>query len=93
MIARCSVAILVAAVSSVAWSDVSSQSVNATFDQCLATQSKVIAQLNVPPDDIVHIVNTSQMTVTRICTADGSVLISCSKPDEKMVITKSSKSC
>ncbi|CDF86334.1 hypothetical protein PKB_5021 [Pseudomonas knackmussii B13] len=93
MLSRVSVACLVATLSGGAWAEASSQSAHATFDECQATQSKVITQLNVPPSDIVHIVNTSQMTVTRICTADGSVLISCSAPDEKIVITRSDKSC
>lgn len=93
MFSRLFAGLLVAAASGVAMAEASSQSVRATFDECLATQSRVIAQLNVSPSDIVHIVNTSQMTMTRVCTVDGSVLISCSKPDEKMVITKSDKSC
>lgn len=93
MTSRIIAGLLFAAASGGVMAEASSQSVRATFDECLATQSRVVAQLNVSPSDIVHIVNTSQMTMTRICTVDGSVLISCSKPDEKMVITKSDKSC
>lgn len=62
-----------------------------SFEKCQAAQANTIAQLNVPPGDIVHIVNTSVMTMTRLYTADGSVIITCSAPDNKMVITKSSE--
>ncbi|ODB39969.1 hypothetical protein A9L43_15240 [Pseudomonas mosselii] len=62
-----------------------------SFEKCQAVQANTIAQLNVPPGDIVHIVNTSVMTMTRLYTADGSVIITCSAPDNKMVITKSSE--
>lgn len=62
-----------------------------SFEKCQAVQANTIAQLNVPPGDIVHIVNTSVMTMTRLYTTDGSVIITCSAPDNKMVITKSSE--
>lgn len=68
-----------------------STSTSMSFEKCQAVQANTIAQLNVPPGDIVHIVNTSTMTMTRLYTADGSVIITCSAPDNKMVITKSSE--
>lgn len=69
-----------------------STSSSMSFEKCQAVQANTIAQLNVPPEDIVHIVNTSELTMTRFYTADGSIIISCSKPDQKMVITKSTES-
>ena len=68
-----------------------SSSVPMSFEKCQSAQANTIAQLNVRPGDIVHIVNTSVMTMTRIYVDDGSVLITCSAPDSKMVITKSSE--
>lgn len=66
-----------------------SQSVSMSFEACLAAKERTIASLGVNPRDIIPIVNTNVMTMTRVCTADGSVLITCSKPDSKMVITRS----
>lgn len=60
------------------------------FNECLARKAQVIASLGVNPRDIIPIVNTGIMTMDRICTVDGSVLITCSKPDRKMAITQSS---
>lgn len=87
------VGMLATGLSLAAHGEATSQSHRATFDECLATQAKVVAQLNVAPSRIKPIVNTSVMTMTRICVDDGSVIISCSKPDEKMVITQSDKGC
>lgn len=70
-------------------SEPSSRSIDMDFQSCLATRSQVIAQLNVNPRDIIEIVNTGMLTVTRVCTSDGSVLITCSKEDRKMVVTQS----
>lgn len=68
-----------------------STSTSMSFEKCQAVQANTIAQLNVPPEDIVHIVNTDTMTMTRLYVADGSVIITCSGPDNEMIITKSSE--
>ncbi|MCY1305026.1 hypothetical protein D9M69_641220 [compost metagenome] len=81
------------AFASAAFGEASSTSTYATFEQCEAVKSKVITDLNVSPSKIIPIINTSLMTVTRICTADGSVLISCSREDEKMIVTRSTTGC
>lgn len=73
------------------YADVQSKSIPMSFDECQANQANTIAQLNVPASDIEPIVNSSVLTITRVYTADGSVLISCSEPDQKMVVTMSSK--
>lgn len=72
---------------------VDTTSVSVSFDECIARRELVIAKLNVNPRDIVPIVNTGILTMTRVCTSDGSVLVSCSKPDSKMVITQSTNGC
>lgn len=64
-----------------------------SFNNYIAKREQVVASLNVNHRAIAPVVNTGIMTMTRICTADGSVLITCSKPDAKMVFNKSPKSC
>jgi hypothetical protein len=64
-----------------------SKSMDMSFEKCQSVQANTIAQLNVPASNIIPVVSTSSLTITRLITADGSVLISCSAPDQKMVIT------
>ncbi len=85
-------AALVLLSSSQAFAAAESTSVSMSFEKCQAVQANTIAELNVPSGDIAQIVNTSVLTITKIYTADGSILISCSNPDQKMVITKSTDS-
>jgi len=66
-----------------------SNSIPMSFQDCLSRKTQVIASLGVNPRHIIPIVNTGIMTMDRICTSDGSVLITCSKPDRKMIVTKS----
>ena len=66
-----------------------SQSQSMSFEECRAYLDRLIETLGISPLDLVPIVRTSIMMVTRICTSDGSVLHTCSKPDRKMVMTKS----
>lgn len=70
-----------------------SQTYSLSFEACLAKKESVITQLGINPRDIVPVVNTSIMTMTKLCTADGSVIVTCSKPDRSMVVTKSTNSC
>lgn len=62
---------------------------SASIEECRKTIRNTILELGVSPVDVIPIVDTKIMTVTRICTADGSLLITCSGPDEEMLITKS----
>ena len=71
----------------------SSQTISLSFENCLARKEAVISQLGVNPRDIIPVVNTNIMTMTKLCTVDGSVIVTCSKPDRKMVITQSTSSC
>lgn len=65
---------------------VESTSVSASFDKCLATIRKTSSDLGIAP---INIVETNIMRMVRFPTSDGSVLITCSKPDQRMVVTKS----
>lgn len=70
-----------------------SRTISLSFEECLARKEAVISQLGVNPRDIIPVVNTNIMTITKLCTVDGSVIVTCSKPDRKMVITQSTNSC
>jgi hypothetical protein len=59
------------------------------FGACLAFTERTIAALNVPANRIIPIVNTGILRVTKVVAEDGNVIISCSKPDRKLVITES----
>ncbi len=59
------------------------------FDACIATIQEVATQLGTAP---LNIVETAILRVVRFNTNDGSgksILVTCSKPDEKMVINES----
>lgn len=61
----------------------------ATIDECRRTIEKTVRDMGILPIDVMPLINTKIMTTTRICTSDGSLLITCSGPDEQMIITKS----
>lgn len=65
------------------------KTISMPYAQCISTREQVIVGLEVNPADIVPIVNSNLLTITRICTAEGSVLITCSNPDSKMLIQQS----
>ena len=65
-----------------------SHAVSMGFEQCNAATNRVAMTAGGRPQ-VIRIVNTPLMTMTRICASDGSVLITCSKPDQTMVTTKS----
>jgi hypothetical protein len=70
-----------------------SQTMTLSFEECIARRDAVITQLGINPRDIIPVVNTNIMTMTKLCTADGSLIVTCSKPDRKMVLTQSTSSC
>lgn len=65
-----------------------SNSVQMSFDDCVRTIQKTSNQLGVAPKNIVE---TTDMRMVRFITIDGSVLVTCSRPDQKMVTTLSPK--
>lgn len=65
------------------------QSQNMSFEECKYVRGRMISDFGIPSQDVVRIVETNIMTTTRICLKDGSMLITCSRPDNKMVLTKS----
>jgi hypothetical protein len=61
-----------------------------TFEKCLATIQLTATRLGVAP---VNIVETSILRMVRFPASDGSTLVTCSAPDNKMVIVQTSKVC
>ncbi len=56
------------------------------FDQCLLVIQRTATQLGVAP---INVVETTAVRMVKFPTADGSVLVTCSRPDQKMVMTVS----
>lgn len=57
------------------------------YEECLASKAEMQAQLAVQPERVFDIVSTGVVTITRLCTDEGSVLIGCSKRSNGMVIS------
>ena len=55
-----------------------------SFEKCVLSIQMLATQLGIAP---INIVETTQMRMVRFPTSDGSVLVTCSKPDQKRVIT------
>lgn len=56
------------------------------FQVCLQTVQSMATELGVAP---INIVETTALRVVRFNTSDGSVLVTCSKPDNKLVMVQS----
>lgn len=69
-----------------AFAQVESQTRDMDFDQCLSVIRQLSSDLGVAP---INVVETNILRIVRFNTSDGSVLISCSEPDRKLVITTS----
>lgn len=60
------------------------------FRGCLAATNRTIVSLGLLGSDKVRMLtNSPELRMVRLCTADGSVLITCSAPDQKMVVMRS----
>ena len=57
-----------------------------SYRDCINQISVVATQFGVAP---INIVETSAMRTVRFPTSDGSVLVTCSRPDRKMVLIRS----
>jgi len=65
--------------------EATSRALPLSFNKCRGIILYVGVQIGVAP---INIVETSTTRIVRFDTADGSVLITCSRPDQKMVITR-----
>ncbi len=61
------------------------------MSQCRATVERTILSLGLTGRNVLRIVDSAVMTVTKMCSVDGSVMITCSAPDQKMVITQGAR--
>lgn len=60
------------------------------FTSCVLLQNQTAEAISSSGNyKVVNIVDTDILKVKRMCTNDGSVLVSCSAPDNKMILTKS----
>jgi hypothetical protein len=67
-----------------------SSSQSMPFEQCLEVIRRTASELGVAP---VNIVETDILRIVRFCAVDESILVSCSRPDEKLVLTRSPYRC
>jgi hypothetical protein len=63
-----------------------STSQSMSFEQCLQAIRNTASRLGIAP---INIVETNILRMVRFCAHDESVLVTCSQPDRKMVITTS----
>lgn len=54
-----------------------------SFEACLASIRSVATELRSAP---VNVVETSDLRIVRFLTSDGSVLVTCSRPDGAMLV-------
>ena len=66
-----------------------SESRSMDFYECKKIQASTLLSSVGTKTKVFSTVTTDILTSIRVCTTDGSVLLSCSKPDNKMVVTKS----
>ena len=66
------------------FAETSSTSRKMDFDKCIQVIDKTAKDTGVPYNVIV---NTKILKMIKIITADGSVLLTCSKPDQKLTTT------
>lgn len=60
-----------------------------SFAACQQPLQQTVRTMGVRPRDVVRIIDTDGYSVTRVCTSDGSVLLTCNGADRKMAATKS----
>lgn len=71
------------------YAEIPSESRSMDFDECKKLQASTLLSSVGTKTKVFSTVTTDILTSIRVCTTDGSVLLSCSKPDNKMVVTKS----
>jgi hypothetical protein len=69
-----------------AWA-IETQTREISFSGCLAVIAQVSGQYDAPP---VNVVETSDLRIVKWFLSDGNVMVACSRPDGKMVVTKTS---
>ena len=57
------------------------------WDDCLAAKAEMQARLDVGPQKVIDIVKSAALDVTRLCTKEGTVAISCSKANQTLIVS------
>jgi hypothetical protein len=57
------------------------------WDDCLAAKAEMQAKLDVGPKKVIDIVSSAALNVTRLCTKEGTVAISCSKASQTLIVS------
>ena len=57
------------------------------WDDCLAAKAEMQAKLDIMPRKVINIVSSAALQVTRLCTSEGAVSISCSRAKGTMTVT------
>lgn len=57
------------------------------WDDCLAVKAEMQARLDVVPRKVIDIVSSTSLSVTRLCTRQGAVSISCSRTSQTLIVT------
>jgi hypothetical protein len=78
------IALCVMLLPGMAWA-IETQTRDISFEGCLAAIAQVSGQYDAPP---VNVVETSDIRIVKWFLSDGNVMVACSRPDHKMVVTK-----
>ena len=57
------------------------------WDDCLAAKAEMQSRLDVGPKKVIDIVKSAALDVTRLCTKEGTVAISCSKVNQTLIVS------
>lgn len=57
-----------------------------SFEECLLVIQRTTTELGVAP---INVAETTDIRMVRVPKSDGSVLVTCSRPDRKMILTMS----
>jgi hypothetical protein len=60
-----------------------------TFELCIAAAEYMIAEAKVPARRVVAIANTRSLRITKLVLDDSNLILTCSRPDEILLVTKS----
>lgn len=69
--------------------DVQTQTVSRSYSECIATMDEILGAVR-PYYPVQTIASSRDIRVEKAWTNDGAVTVSCSAPDRKMVLTRSS---
>lgn len=82
-------AVLMGGVFNLAFAAVESSSKSMSFEQCKSAQQQMGSALAGTQYKVIPIVKTNIVSIERFCANDGSVIVTCSKPDQNMTVTRS----